>query len=134
MRISDWSSDVCSSDLQQVVAGVGGVLGGIDEELGLEALADEAALHVHHADKDGIDAAVGDSLLQLRKAQMTRHGKRAPSSGLAGTAAPFVGAGTGRPPSRTGKVPHNNRLPGVGRGSIESAGSGGGGKIGSAPV
>src|SRR3546814_15771324 len=59
---------------------------------------------------------------------MTRHGKRAPSSGLAGTAAPFVGAGTGRPPIRTGKVPHNNRLPGVGRGSIESAGSGGGGR------
>src|SRR3546814_15825021 len=97
----------------------------MDEELGLEALADEAALHVHHADKDGIDAAVGDSLLQLRKAQMTRHGKRAPSSGLAGTAAPFVGAGTGRPPSRTGKVPHKNRLPGVGRGPMEYAGSGG---------
>src|SRR3546814_9120262 len=53
MRISDWSSDVCSSDLLRVLAGVGacadghwgGDLGGTLRHLRVEIV---VCLHMHH--------------------------------------------------------------------------------------
>src|SRR3546814_4962415 len=67
MRISDWSSDVCSSDLhvnvvgQQVIAAVGFFMGTVEEELDLEAFADQSALHIDQAGEHGVDLAFGRS-------------------------------------------------------------------------
>ncbi len=47
--------------------------GGLDEVLGLEALAHEAALHVHLDHQNGVDVAVGDGLFQLFEAQFSCH-------------------------------------------------------------
>ena len=44
---------------------MGFVLGHIEEEFGLEALADHAPLHVGKGDEHGVDAALGNILGQL---------------------------------------------------------------------
>src|SRR3546814_5377309 len=52
MRISDWSSDVCSSDLAQPEAHalVGGLREGPEREL-RQVLAARQVVHVHHLDR-----------------------------------------------------------------------------------
>ncbi len=42
---------------EQVVAAVGFLVGAVEEEIGLHALADQAALHVGEADDDRVDLA-----------------------------------------------------------------------------
>ena len=59
---------------QQVVAAVGLAVGLLGEVLRLEALADQAAEHVDHADQHGVDLAAGDGLLQFVEGDVARHG------------------------------------------------------------
>ena len=58
---------------QQVVAAVGFLVGAVEEELDLEAFADQAALHVDHAGQDGVDAAGFGQLAQLGKGERGGH-------------------------------------------------------------
>ena len=52
---------------EQVVAALDGVPGVhlLDEELGMEALAEQASLHVGERDDDRVDLAGGDEILEL---------------------------------------------------------------------
>ena len=50
---------------EQIVAAVRLLVGAVEEVLGLEALADQPALHVGEADHDRVDLAGADGLLQL---------------------------------------------------------------------
>src|SRR3546814_17375482 len=52
MRISDWSSDVCSSDL------VGAAVGAALEEVGLAGQADKLADELAHGDQRLLDFAI----------------------------------------------------------------------------
>ncbi len=54
---------------QQVIAAVGFFVAAVDEELDLEALADQSALHVDHADQHGVDFAGGSGALECIKAE-----------------------------------------------------------------
>jgi hypothetical protein len=56
---------------QQVVAGMGLVVGGLDEILGMEALADQPALHVRKCGDDGVD---GTGRLPARAGRTTSSG------------------------------------------------------------
>ena len=58
---------------EQVVAGVRLGVRAVDEILGLEALADEAALHVDHGHQHGIDGAGRDLRLQLVEPEIAGH-------------------------------------------------------------
>ena len=58
---------------EQIVAAVRLLVRAVDEILGLEALADEAALHVDHGDEHGVDGAGGDGLLQLVEPEIAGH-------------------------------------------------------------
>src|SRR3546814_9500297 len=49
MRISDWSSDVCSSDLTKLVVGVE------DREIGLQP--DQLGMAAEHSRRDGVERA-----------------------------------------------------------------------------
>ena len=68
----------------------------VDEKLGLEALADEAALHVDHGDDHGVDRAGRDGLLQVSEDRLPgmpprhearRHGLRFSMNTLNGSGA-----------------------------------------------
>jgi len=48
-------------------------MGAVEEELDLEALADQAALHVDHAGQDGVDAAGFGQLAQSGKGERGGH-------------------------------------------------------------
>ena len=50
---------------EQVVAAMRLVDGALEEELGLEALADQPALHVGESDEHGVDRAAGDIGFEL---------------------------------------------------------------------
>ncbi|MNN15237.1 hypothetical protein D3C81_1283380 [compost metagenome] len=54
---------------QQVIAAVGFLMAAVDKELYLEALADQAALHVDHAGQDRIDFAGSGGALELLEGQ-----------------------------------------------------------------
>ena len=56
---------------EQIVAAVRLLIRAVEEILGLEALADQRALHVGKADHDGVDLAVGDGLLQLVEGEVS---------------------------------------------------------------
>ena len=58
---------------EQIVAAVGFLVGAVEEILGLEALADEASLHVGKAGHDRVDLAGADRLLQLLQCQNAGH-------------------------------------------------------------
>ena len=58
---------------EQVVAAVGFVVRAVQKELGLEALADQTALHVDHAGQHRVDAAVGDGALEFGEAEGCGH-------------------------------------------------------------
>ena len=58
---------------EQIVAAMRLVVRGCDEILGLEALADQPALHVDERGDDGVDLARGDGLLQLVEGQIPGH-------------------------------------------------------------
>ena len=58
---------------QQIVAAMGLGPGAVEEELGLEALAHQAALHVHLRRDHGVDVAGRDGFLQVFKRQGARH-------------------------------------------------------------
>ena len=58
---------------QQVVAAVRLLVGAVREEFRLEALADQAALHVHHGHQHGVDGAGADRALQLRHGEVACH-------------------------------------------------------------
>src|SRR3546814_6986300 len=62
MRISDWSSDVCSSDLDQIVAG--------------EARLHEAAQVVDGYRRDALRRAVGGARIGMPGEQQLREGAR----------------------------------------------------------
>ncbi|MNT25860.1 hypothetical protein D3C72_1614040 [compost metagenome] len=54
---------------QQVVATVGFLMAAVDEELGLEALANQSPLHVHHAGQHRVDLAAGNGFLEFVEAE-----------------------------------------------------------------
>src|SRR3546814_11840615 len=57
MRISDWSSDVCSSDLPAVL---------VDQHVGILAPALVIALQdVEHAEQAGVEGGDGEAVLQV---------------------------------------------------------------------
>ena len=58
---------------QQIVAGVGFLVGAVDEELGLETLAHEAALHVDERRHHGIDGAGFHLALEVFKCELAVH-------------------------------------------------------------
>src|SRR5215470_9876732 len=58
---------------EQIVAAVRLFMRAVEEIFGLEALADEAPLHVDHGDDHGIDRARRDRLLQFGECQISRH-------------------------------------------------------------
>ena len=60
---------------EQVVAAVRLLVRAVDEKFRLEALADEAALHVDHGDDHGVDRAGRDGFLQVIERQITRHAR-----------------------------------------------------------
>src|SRR3546814_8664522 len=62
MRISDWSSDVCSSDL--VEAGIGPRLHAIPRDAELVPQAAQHELAAEHADRAGNGAGLGDDRLR----------------------------------------------------------------------
>ncbi|MNF73957.1 hypothetical protein D3C84_559770 [compost metagenome] len=64
---------------QQVIAAVGFFMAAVDEKLDLEALADQASLHVDHADQYGIDFAGSRGALECIKAEegLGHHGNPA---------------------------------------------------------
>src|SRR3546814_1093125 len=77
MRISDWSSDVCSSDLQKVkclLAALGiaqsryaVVPGGKSEVLELVAFIDEQVVHAHAGEVDTVILPLFNALLYIRQ-------------------------------------------------------------------
>ena len=77
---------------EQVVAAVRLLVGAVDEVLGLEALADQPALHVDHGDQHGIDAAGLDRGFQLVEPEIAGHAlplvssRRLPAPAKAGVA------------------------------------------------
>src|SRR3546814_11595742 len=88
MRISDWSSDVCSSDLAAEVAAIGksaeGTGSGAARRTGRETA------HWRCADADMADACVGDPNLTARAAKQLHQciARRDRSSAGTGMAAP----------------------------------------------
>src|SRR3546814_3643167 len=77
MRISDWSSDVCSSDLQD----------GSDEEVALEAVAVGDRLRVRPGEKVPVDARVEEGRSAIDESMVT--GESMPVTKAAGD--PVIG-------------------------------------------
>src|SRR3546814_16689801 len=121
MRISDWSSDVCSSDLAAEVAAIGksaeGTGSGAARRTGRETA------HWRCADADMADACVGDPNLTARAAKqlhqcIARRDRSRAGTGMAATARtiPFArgdararDAWTHGPPARAIATPRERR-------------------------
>ena len=58
---------------EQIIAAVRLLMRTVAEEFRLEALADQAPLHVHHGNNHGVDRAGGDGFLQVAETQIARH-------------------------------------------------------------
>ncbi|ERT95406.1 hypothetical protein P038_01814 [Brucella abortus 99-9971-135] len=58
---------------QKIIAAVGFVITGFHEKLSVEALSNQAALHVHDAGQHRVDPAFRDCLLQFVKSQLSGH-------------------------------------------------------------